>query len=47
MIAATMILNACGARLGDVVIGANAVINQLFSSFLTLWMDLHLRVKRC
>lgn len=38
MIAATMILNACGARLGDVVIGANAVINQLFL-FFSYFMD--------
>lgn len=38
MIAATMILYACGARLGDVVICANAVINQLFL-FFSYFMD--------
>ena len=38
MIAATMILYAYGARLGDVVTGANAVINQLFL-FFSYFMD--------
>lgn len=38
MIAATMILYAYGARLGDVVICANAVINQLFL-FFSYFMD--------
>lgn len=38
MIAATLILYAYGARLGDVVVGANAVINQLFL-FFSYFMD--------
>lgn len=38
MIAATMILYACGARLGNVAVCANAVINQLFL-FFSYFMD--------
>lgn len=38
LIAVTMILYACSARMGDVVTGANAVINQLFL-FFSYFMD--------
>lgn len=38
MIAATMILSAYGARLGDVVVGSNAIINQLYL-FFSYFMD--------
>lgn len=38
LIAVTMVLYACSARMGDVVTGANAVINQLFL-FFSYFMD--------